>query len=58
MTQKQRHAYEAYRDECDRTDAGAQGSLLREHTATEQALYDAWQGSLIEDDETEQESEG
>lgn len=57
MTARQRQAYQAYLAACELTDAGAQGSLLRIHTDQEQALYDAWQAVLLEDEETEQESQ-
>ncbi|MFL5625054.1 MAG: hypothetical protein ACJ788_05600 [Ktedonobacteraceae bacterium] len=56
MAAKQRQAYQAYLAACELTDAGKHGSLLRVHTDQEQALYDAWQATLKED-ETEQESQ-
>jgi hypothetical protein len=46
MTTKQRQAYLAYLAECERTDAGAQGAILRVNTPREQELYDAWQAAI------------
>ncbi len=44
MTITQR--YEAYLAECEKTDGNKHGAILREHTAREQALYDAWQQAI------------
>ncbi|SRR6266567_1130144 len=44
MTIKQ--AYEAYRAECEKTDAGSHGTVLREATLREQELYNAWQQAI------------
>ena len=46
MTIKER--YDAYRAECDRTDAGAHGAILRLLAPQEQELYDAWQSAIEE----------
>src|SRR6266568_4091249 len=39
-------AYEAYRAECEKTDAGSHGAVLREATLREQELYNAWQAAI------------
>jgi len=44
MTIKER--YDAYRAECERTDAGRSGAILRFLTLHEQELYDAWQAAI------------
>jgi len=41
-----RQRYDAYRAECERTDAGAHGAVLRLLTPHEQELYDAWQAAI------------
>lgn len=41
-----RQLYEAYRAECEHTDIGHQGAVLREATPREMELYDAWQAAL------------
>jgi hypothetical protein len=43
-----RQRYEAYRDACARTDAGAHGAILRLLTPREQELYDTWQATIEE----------
>jgi len=44
MTIEQR--YEAYRAECEKTDAGCRGAVLREATLREQELYADWQVAI------------
>jgi len=44
MTIKQRH--DAYRAECECTNAGSHGAILRMLTPQEQELYDAWQAAI------------
>jgi hypothetical protein len=47
MTTIKQH-YEAYRAECEKTDAGRHGAVLREMTEREQSLYDDWQAAIKE----------
>ena len=44
MTIKER--YKAYLAECEKTDGGKHGAILREMTPREQELYRAWQQAI------------
>jgi hypothetical protein len=45
-TPAQQNAWQAYLDECHRTDTGSHGAILRVHTPREQELWDIYQESL------------